>query len=273
MVIESDRAEAVSGVRHGVTTGAPIALMIPNKDWENWQRTMAVEAPARRRTPGRRSRGGHPASARSRRPRRRVKYDHDDIRNVLERASARETAARVAVGAVARQFSRATRRRTSSATSRRLVRRRLAIRWPSPSTTVRAIPADSPLHCVRRRRRTADDGGHRRGQGGRRHDGRQLRSHRPRRAGRTGQPRSVGPQARWPARAGPDVDSGDQGCRHRPRRRRRRRSPARRFTTRSCRSPGRRRHPDSAGRATDEQRRRSRRRASPTAKTSASRRS
>src|SRR5499427_4495930 len=43
MAIESDRAQALSGVRHGVTTGAPIALMIPNKDWENWQRTMYVE--------------------------------------------------------------------------------------------------------------------------------------------------------------------------------------------------------------------------------------
>src|SRR3989442_9488210 len=42
MAIESDRAEAVSGIRHGVTTGAPIALLIPNKDWENWQRTMQV---------------------------------------------------------------------------------------------------------------------------------------------------------------------------------------------------------------------------------------
>src|SRR5215470_16242542 len=47
MAIESDRAEVLSGVRHGVTTGGPIALLIPNKDWENWQRTMAVEdAPA-----------------------------------------------------------------------------------------------------------------------------------------------------------------------------------------------------------------------------------
>src|ERR671935_672649 len=44
MAIESDRAEPLSGVRHGVSTGAPIALLIPNKDWENWQRTMAVEA-------------------------------------------------------------------------------------------------------------------------------------------------------------------------------------------------------------------------------------
>ena len=52
MVIESDRADAISGVRHGVTTGAPIALMIPNKDWENWQRTMAVEAPPTEETPG-----------------------------------------------------------------------------------------------------------------------------------------------------------------------------------------------------------------------------
>src|SRR2546425_2605473 len=43
MAIESDRAEAVSGIRHGVTTGAPIALLVPNKDWENWQRTMYVE--------------------------------------------------------------------------------------------------------------------------------------------------------------------------------------------------------------------------------------
>src|ERR1700722_18698967 len=48
MAIESDRAEAFSGIRHGVTTGAPIALLIPNKDWDNWQKTMSVgaEAPA-----------------------------------------------------------------------------------------------------------------------------------------------------------------------------------------------------------------------------------
>src|SRR6185295_7664315 len=44
MAIESDRAETLSGIRHGRTTGGPIALMIPNKDWENWQRTMYVEA-------------------------------------------------------------------------------------------------------------------------------------------------------------------------------------------------------------------------------------
>ncbi|HMV30691.1 MAG TPA: chorismate synthase, partial [Gemmatimonadales bacterium] len=102
MVIESDRADAISGVRHGVTTGAPIALMIPNKDWENWQRTMAVEAPPTAETPGHdrptvtRPRPGHVDLAGV------VKYDHTDIRNVLERASARETASRVAVGTVCR---------------------------------------------------------------------------------------------------------------------------------------------------------------------------
>src|SRR3954470_22792593 len=52
MAIESDRAKALSGVRHGVTTGGPIALLIPNKDWDNWQRTMAVEGVAPPDTPG-----------------------------------------------------------------------------------------------------------------------------------------------------------------------------------------------------------------------------
>src|SRR6266480_983062 len=103
MAIESDRAEPLSGIRHGVTTGSPIALLIPNKDWENWQRTMHVEAamPADAsgadRAPVTRPRPGHADLAGF------VKYGHDDMRNVLERASARETAARVAAGAIARQ--------------------------------------------------------------------------------------------------------------------------------------------------------------------------
>src|SRR5216110_1976713 len=104
MAIESDRAEALSGVRHGETTGGPIALLIPNKDWENWQRTMHVEADVPSdasgadRAPVTRPRPGHADLAGF------VKYGHDDMRNVLERASARETAARVAVGAIARQL-------------------------------------------------------------------------------------------------------------------------------------------------------------------------
>src|SRR6185295_19459163 len=104
MAIESDRAEALSGVRHGKTTGGPIALLIPNKDWENWQKTMHVEAAAPPDATGSdrpavtRPRPGHADLAGV------VKYGHDDIRNVLERASARETASRVAIGAIARQL-------------------------------------------------------------------------------------------------------------------------------------------------------------------------
>src|SRR5262249_2606735 len=106
MAIESDRAQVVSGVRHGVSTGGPIARLIPNKDWENWQRTMAVASEVPAEVPGverpvvTRPRPGHADLAGV------VKYGHDDIRNVLERASARETAARVAIGALARQLLR-----------------------------------------------------------------------------------------------------------------------------------------------------------------------
>jgi chorismate synthase len=106
MAIESDRAQVLSGVRHGVTTGGPISLLIPNKDWENWQRTMAVEGHPSAEVAGvdrpvvTRPRPGHADLAGV------VKYGHEDIRNILERASARETAARVAVGAVARQLLR-----------------------------------------------------------------------------------------------------------------------------------------------------------------------
>jgi chorismate synthase len=104
MVIESDRAEILSGVRRGKTTGAPVALLVRNKDWENWQNTMHVEAQAPAGSTGAnraavvRPRPGHADLAGA------LKYDHEDIRDVLERASARETAARVAAGAVARQL-------------------------------------------------------------------------------------------------------------------------------------------------------------------------
>lgn len=104
MAIESDRAEVLSGVRRGRTTGAPVALLVRNKDWENWQNTMHVEAQAPAGSTGAnraavvRPRPGHADLAGA------LKYDHDDIRDVLERASARETAARVAAGAIARQL-------------------------------------------------------------------------------------------------------------------------------------------------------------------------
>lgn len=98
MKIEKDRAEILSGVRHGLTIGSPISLLISNKDWPNWQQTMSVgpaEGDLDRVT---RLRPGHADLPGV------IKYAQDDVRNILERASARETAARMAAGAVAMRF-------------------------------------------------------------------------------------------------------------------------------------------------------------------------
>ncbi|MBA4496044.1 chorismate synthase [Paenactinomyces guangxiensis] len=99
MQIEKDRVQVLSGVRFGKTTGAPIALVIENKDWTHWKKIMSPDP--------------HPEDAGKRRISRprpghadlngAIKYNHRDMRDVLERSSARETAARVAAGAVARQ--------------------------------------------------------------------------------------------------------------------------------------------------------------------------
>jgi chorismate synthase len=104
MAIESDQAEVLSGLRGAETIGSPIALLIRNRDWDNWKQTMhaEAEAPADATGPVRplvtRPRPGHADLAGA------IKYDRADIRDVLERASARETAARVAAGAIARQL-------------------------------------------------------------------------------------------------------------------------------------------------------------------------
>ena len=121
MQIEPDLVEVLAGVRHGRTLGSPIALLIRNRDWEKWQTAMAVEPPGAplagtpdstpaempggapggddwRLRPVTRPRPGHADLAGM------LKYGFDDARNVLERASARETAMRVAVGAVVRQL-------------------------------------------------------------------------------------------------------------------------------------------------------------------------
>ncbi len=104
MAIESDTAEILAGVRHGRTTGAPVSLLIRNRDWVNWQKTMYVEAERPEGATGAnrgdvtRPRPGHADLAGA------IKYGHTDVRDVLERASARETAARVAAGALARQL-------------------------------------------------------------------------------------------------------------------------------------------------------------------------
>lgn len=101
MEIERDTAQIVGGVRHGKTTGAPVAIVVENKDWQNWSHVMSVEPVA----------GSDEELRRVHRPRPGhadlnggMKYQLKDLRNVLERSSARETAARVAVGAIARQL-------------------------------------------------------------------------------------------------------------------------------------------------------------------------
>ncbi len=111
--IEQDRAEILAGVRHGLTLGSPILLLVRNRDWENWTKVMSVEPLAadeaealrtaaeegnKRATPVTRVRPGHADLAGA------LKYGFNDVRNVLERASARETAARVAAGGIARAF-------------------------------------------------------------------------------------------------------------------------------------------------------------------------
>src|SRR2546422_6102151 len=100
MKIERDQVHISAGVRWGLTLGSPISLTIQNRDWESWKQTMAVGDPP----PGAavktvtRPRPGHADLAGA------MKYGHHDIRNVLERSSARETTARVAVAGVAKRL-------------------------------------------------------------------------------------------------------------------------------------------------------------------------
>jgi len=101
MKIETDQVHIVSGVRHSQTIGSPIALLIENKDWKNWQSILPVEAkdadPAKSK-PVLRPRPGHADLPGA------IKYNYPDARYILERASARETTARVAAGAFAKTF-------------------------------------------------------------------------------------------------------------------------------------------------------------------------
>ncbi|HJT88723.1 MAG TPA: chorismate synthase [Bryobacteraceae bacterium] len=99
MKIETDRAEIVAGVRHSRTIGSPVAILIRNKDWQNWTEALPVEeieGSEEKRKPVTRPRPGHADLAGA------IKYNFHDARYILERASARETTARVAVGAVAK---------------------------------------------------------------------------------------------------------------------------------------------------------------------------
>jgi chorismate synthase len=99
MLIEKDQVEILSGIRKGVTIGSPITLFVKNKDYENWEKIMTPDLiqgsfgnPLKRPRPGHADLSGG------------IKYNLHDLRNVLERASARETTVRVAAGAVAKKF-------------------------------------------------------------------------------------------------------------------------------------------------------------------------
>ncbi|MGX7203686.1 chorismate synthase [Enterococcus pingfangensis] len=101
MKIEKDQVRITSGVRHSQTLGSPITMIVENRDWKNWQKVMSVEAVSEKDQKLRRvakPRPGHADLVGG------MKYQHNDLRNVLERSSARETTMRVAVGAIAKQI-------------------------------------------------------------------------------------------------------------------------------------------------------------------------
>lgn len=147
MAIEQDVPDILSGIRGGVTLGSPIAIQIQNRDWVNWQYTMSVDAdpPAdaggANRAPFTRPRPGHADLSAG------LKYDRADLRDVLERASARETAARVAAGAIARAVLRQVGIDIASHVIQ-IGGAGLSGAHDVPFATVAAIPEDDDLRCV-----------------------------------------------------------------------------------------------------------------------------
>jgi chorismate synthase len=146
MKIERDRAEILSGVRHGRTLGSPVALLVENKDWKNWTDVMSSEprpsgeVPEEKLRRVRRPRPGHADLAGG------IKYGARDLRDILERASARETAARVACGALARQLLAVfgTEIRSHVVQLGGIPDTPLEVSWE----TVCAIAEDAPLRCA-----------------------------------------------------------------------------------------------------------------------------
>ena len=143
MKIERDHAEILNGVRHGLTLGSPVTLLIENKDWPNWTDVMAAEprdvAPEKSRRL-KRPRPGHADLPGG------LKYDVRDLRNILERASARETTARVACGALAKQllacFGIEVRSHVIQLGG--IPAKPLELSWKE----IAAIADDAPLHCA-----------------------------------------------------------------------------------------------------------------------------
>ncbi len=143
MKIERDRAEILSGVRHGATLGSPVALMVENKDWANWTEVMSaepLEAPPEKSRRVKRPRPGHADLAGGQ------KFGTRDLRDILERASARETTMRVACGALAKQLLAAFGVEVKSHVVQLggVPAAPLEVSWEG----IAAIPADAPLRCA-----------------------------------------------------------------------------------------------------------------------------
>ena len=141
--IENDRAEVFAGVRHGKTIGAPIALRIENRDWANWEKILPIEATED--DPGTKKlvapRPGHADLAGA------MKFNYHDARYILERASARETAARVAAGAFAKLLLKEFGTEIASHT---IQVGHIRLERPATWKKIRAVSADldSPLRCI-----------------------------------------------------------------------------------------------------------------------------
>ena len=191
---------------------------------------MAVEAAADGGHARRRSRGGDPSATRPRRSRRRRRSTTTPTSATCSSAPARAKPPRASRSAPSRASCSSSSASRSSATSSSIgsasIGDPLAVTFEQVQRHSARL---AELHCVDADVEQQMMRGDRRGAGGRRHRRRQLRSDRARPADRARQPRAMGPQARWPARAGADVDSGDQGGRHRPRTRASPTCPARRI--------------------------------------------
>jgi chorismate synthase len=143
MKIETDTVQILTGVRHGETLGSPVAIVVENRDFKNWQDVMAAEkldVPPERDRKVIRPRPGHADLVGG------MKYDRRDLRDILERASARETAMRVAVGAFAKQLLREFGVELASHVIRL---EEIAIENPEvPWETIRALYDDTMLRCA-----------------------------------------------------------------------------------------------------------------------------
>src|ERR1700724_4055388 len=142
--LEKDRANIFAGVRHGKTIGAPVALRIENRDWANWEKILPVEDSSEDDAPTKKlvaPRPGHADLAGSQ------KFDFHDARYILERASARETASRVAAGAFAKLLLRQFGTEIASHTSRV---GHVALERGASWEEIREVSGDleSPLRCV-----------------------------------------------------------------------------------------------------------------------------